>query len=824
MLYCTITDETWRYPSYSYDWAGNLTQTQDEAGNLTTLTYDNFGRKTYMKDPDMGRWRYEYDALGNMTSQKDLVSGTETIEAQTCLYYDQLNRLVAKNIINSCPATPASSGSTWLATYIYYTSATGTAGETGKLAEVRWNRGDVADSTDKELFDYDSFGRLTRHERQLEGLSFVMQYGSFDRLNRPTAVTYPDGTVANVGYDHEGEDTLQISNSGLASGDQNLVTDVMFNQRGQLHKIDRSTNMDTFYDYYGATGTAGTGNSNFRLSGLRHGGVAGDSFPDFGYTYDQRGNLLTLAESGQSTFSYTYDHLSRLTDYRIQNSPTALETYNYSAIGNFTIFKGATVSYTGSQPHAATSRSGNYYGYDDNGNMTSRTEAGISYTQNFDKENRLTSVVTGGQTTTFRYDPSGQRTMTIEPNGVKTYFPFPNYEYEVNGATTKQRSTYSLAGQAIAIRERVNSNAPTFYYLYTDHLGSTSMMAYTMGGVLAGSTARYTPFGEYVGGVAPSQTVTDRGFTGHQHNDSIKLIYMNARFYVPGLGRFASADTIVPNAGNPQSYNRYSYVYNNPLNYTDPTGHDGMWCNDPSEATSGCNATPKPKIKQQTSLVTFTGEGWSDGMQEDIKEGANDVAEKLAETLNDIHPTWNLTPEEAFFYIYGGSVNFHWFGKACSDDNKYSGCGARAIDIRDIRVYTDARPITNVKEWAVHELGHSFVYASGYAAGDVRNMNNLLKYYQSLESVPYQGGRSVFPIRDNIDKTLYFGFASTRTSPLLMQQSLAIDSSAEEVADMFLGWVYGSWETDEFGNLTIDGAIRSEHMNRMMLTKLKNWD
>lgn len=51
------------------------------------------------------------------------------------------------------------------------------------------------------------------------------------------------------------------------------------------------------------------------------------------------------------------------------------------------------------------------------------------------------------------------------------------------------------------------------------------------------------------------------------------LLYYGARFYVPGIGRFASADTIVPNPANPQSYNRYSYVHNNPLNLTDPTGH-----------------------------------------------------------------------------------------------------------------------------------------------------------------------------------------------------------------------------------------------------------
>ncbi|MCB8952125.1 MAG: RHS repeat-associated core domain-containing protein [Ardenticatenales bacterium] len=91
------------------------------------------------------------------------------------------------------------------------------------------------------------------------------------------------------------------------------------------------------------------------------------------------------------------------------------------------------------------------------------------------------------------------------------------------------------------------------------------------GGMVGGSRTRYLPFGAYR--TAPTQTFTDRGFTGQQHNDDLGLIYYNARYYLPGIARFVSADTVVPDAANPQAFNRYAYVLNNPLILTDPTGH-----------------------------------------------------------------------------------------------------------------------------------------------------------------------------------------------------------------------------------------------------------
>ena len=82
----------------------------------------------------------------------------------------------------------------------------------------------------------------------------------------------------------------------------------------------------------------------------------------------------------------------------------------------------------------------------------------------------------------------------------------------------------------------------------------------------------YLPFCNYRG-TAPNQTITDRDFTGQPQNRAVGLLYYQARFYVPSIGRFASADTLVPDPANPQSWNRYSYVNNQPLVYNDPTGH-----------------------------------------------------------------------------------------------------------------------------------------------------------------------------------------------------------------------------------------------------------
>jgi len=103
-------------------------------------------------------------------------------------------------------------------------------------------------------------------------------------------------------------------------------------------------------------------------------------------------------------------------------------------------------------------------------------------------------------------------------------------------------------------------------------------MSTAAGTFVTGSKARYDPFGTFTTTTPSSNpAISSHGFTGHRHNNTgtnnLGLIYMNARYYMPQIGRFISPDTIVPEPSNPQSFNRYAYVLNSPMNYTDPTGH-----------------------------------------------------------------------------------------------------------------------------------------------------------------------------------------------------------------------------------------------------------
>jgi len=121
--------------------------------------------------------------------------------------------------------------------------------------------------------------------------------------------------------------------------------------------------------------------------------------------------------------------------------------------------------------------------------------------------------------------------------------------------------------------------------MLSDHLGSTSLTTDSAGNVI--SELRYKPWGEVR--TQAGTTSTGYQFTGqYSYAADFGLLYYNARWYDPALSRFAQADSIVP--GGVQGYDRYAYVSNNPLRYTDSSGHCSEegddWCYDEEKEKS----------------------------------------------------------------------------------------------------------------------------------------------------------------------------------------------------------------------------------------------
>ncbi|MBN2006649.1 MAG: RHS repeat-associated core domain-containing protein, partial [Anaerolineae bacterium] len=317
------------------------------------------------------------------------------------------------------------------------------------------------------------------------------------------------------------------------------------------------------------------------------------------------------------------------------------------------------------------------------------------------------------------------------------------------------------------------------------------------------------PFGEVRYGDAP----TDRRFTGQREEAGIGLYDYGARFYSAALGRFISADTIVPGIDS-QALNRYTYVLNNPLRYRDPSGHDPM-------AGAVYIYEPDGRMRERVSsigLVQFAGD-WSTSYRNAINKGAWAIAKRLlvvaqadkakaelrakltgedpAAFTSALTPIWGLSEKDTFRAIYG-TVTFRYLpgntvlcpGAACWAETHLdwagNGCAVGQICYDD-DMFRSA-PGFNVTQNAVHELGHGLDHRGGRQAranlGTDWRTNPLL-------------------IRDA------GGFATADEGEGSWQQS-NVDTSGEVFADMFLGWVFGRWGEGA------SGAARPQYMQGKM--------
>jgi RHS repeat-associated protein/uncharacterized repeat protein (TIGR01451 family) len=595
-LYATTT--------YVYDTRNLLTQVTDSGtpANVTTVSYDGFGRKVQMIDPDMGDWRYRYDALGNLTAQID-----NRLKAVN-FYYDELNRLRGKTF-NAGPVNastyqpPADPGYAGYTIKYYFDAYDAVAGNYG-----RGHRTSMVDTLGTTTWTYNKLGQMTSEARQI-GSATYKSCNTYDAFGRLLTQNYPSTsncTGETLTHSYNASGALESVATSLGG---NYITSTAYAASGQVNEqvLGNGVLSQSCYNV-----------NNLRITAIRAypGAVQSctvvnptNSKLNLKYTYFSNGNVQQIVDQTRSETSvYTYDDLDRLLSVNLTGGSTPYShSFAYNTIGNLTSKAGVALSYTAqsgtcpdgalAKPHAATSAGSDAYCYDKNGNMVKRTESGTTYTQNFDTENRLTSVVTGGQTTTFVYNGDGILTKKVKPDGTYTlYLGVYEIDFSSGGAVTKKTSYYPGG----AMRVDIVGGANTLYYMLKDHLGSASTLLDSTGNLVTNGEQRYYPFGE--NRIASFDLKTDHLFTGQLSVGLGGIYSYGARFYSPRLGRFLSADTIVPSWADPQSLNRYSYSINNPLRFTDPTGHS--YCDSANAFAEDCGWTKENNKSNKANNYT----------------------------------------------------------------------------------------------------------------------------------------------------------------------------------------------------------------------------
>ncbi len=536
-------------------------------------------------NPESGTTGYTYDLNGNLKTR------TEARSKVLTLNYDGLNRLSGKTYSDSTPGV----------TYGYL-------GVTNFLKSV---------SSSASAYTYsghDALGRPASGIQTTGGQTFPFLV-SWTPQGQVKQLTYPSGRVVTTSFDGAGRSNGlsgvlgaaaavpyvagvgYAAHGGLASlttGDS-VVRTLGYKNRLQMSSVSAvqgSTNLMALTFGYPATG------NNGRVVSQQI--VRGSLNTTQTYFYDTDDRLCAAAEGGAALSTCT--------------APTSgnnwRQSYVFDKVGNRAVTGNSSMlvsNYTPQSPDgisvpfsAATNRWNLAAGYDAAGNMTSVA----TQTMVYDAEGRMTSWADSAlppSSASFTYDGDGRRVTKTAGAGTITY-------------------VYDPAGQMAA---EYGGRAPATMgttYLTQDHLGSTRLVT-NSGGVVG--CHDYLPFGEEIPGTGAwgrsascfGAVDTDVKFTGQIHDAETGLDYFEHRYMSSAQGRFTSPDPVFANVHrlfDPQQWNLYAYVRNNPLNLTDPTGLDFyQTCQHSDSNGSTCHEVQNGSAKTWVTGTTDSKENFT---------------------------------------------------------------------------------------------------------------------------------------------------------------------------------------------------------------------
>lgn len=544
--------------SYKYYPNGALKETNYE-GIKTTFEIDNWGNKSKMTDASAGIFEYEYDNLSRITKEI-------TPKGFTKFSYDNLGRLDTEKTYGNTAAENTSIEKKY--TYNANTNLLETISGQSNGSQFIYTT------------YYDDFYRIKGKKEQTPDFTYTTlttfdSFGRADVATIATTVNNPNHTtiseVKNV-YDVNG--ILIRQNNNLTGQMIWLVTDV--DAQGKTKQIqygNRYTITNNYRDSDNSLAEIRSVNNSTGVSivdigfdyDVYKGVLKTRDNRTFGkvekYTYDKLNRLLTESVNDILVNEYTYDKRGRIT------SNTELGKYNYD-VDNYKL-KNINLNTNG---QSVNSQRGfahiTYNAYRSPLRITLDGKDDLSFEYNILKTRyRMNSSVTGKQKL-YSSDFAIEITKTGSKTEILTFITGDPYSANYLKKDVLINGNISESGNYFLHRD---NQGTILAVTKDDNVGTVVEKRYfdAWGNV----KAIVNSTGQLINNNVQLQFM-DRGYTGHEHMQSVGLINMNARIYDPILRKFLSADSEISDPYNTQSYDRYSYVLNNPLLYIDVDGNE----------------------------------------------------------------------------------------------------------------------------------------------------------------------------------------------------------------------------------------------------------